>query len=270
MKIGNIVLQEDSSVTARLCLIHPLDAEQMMKRNVNNRKIRVLYVGRLAREILSGGWIPISNGIGFDIEGNLVDGQHRLLACIKSQKPIWVIVVTGLPSKAMEHSDRGIGKTLPDVLTRTGYCSDRIMVQIANFLSRNNNKDLYPSDTSVKEYIELYKDSLETVANESRARIAKFTTVGFCAAIVEAHSIYGNKAIDFMRTVKSEVGHTDRTCPALRLRMKLLGMVGAGQRIQDSTYRYTCYAFNAWIRGKKLPGVRESDQIIRPSDELEI
>lgn len=254
MKIGNIYLEEDGSVHACLCKLTPAIAKEILKRNVNNRKIRQQYIDRLTREMLSGNWTPISNGIGFDVNGNLIDGQHRLLACVKANVDIWVIIVTGLPEKAMIHSDRGIIKTLPDVLTRSGVCSNRQMVQISTFMAKWNEGIRFINDSTVAEYVELYKDSLEAVSNESRSHKPPFTCVGLCAAITEAHSIYGEKAIEFLRLVKSDIGHNDRTCPALRLRIKmydLKGKGGFGRGYQETTYKYTCYAFNAWIQGKK-------------------
>ena len=62
--------------------------------NTNNRQVREDHVSRLAADMLTGKWQG-RNGeaIRFDTTGRLVDGQHRLWACVQSETPFETLLI---------------------------------------------------------------------------------------------------------------------------------------------------------------------------------
>ena len=87
-----------NQINAEVMTITPAMAAEMLTRNLNNRPISKPYVRMLADEIKSGNWETTNQGIGFSVNGTLIDGQHRLAAIVLANIPASVIVVTGLPS----------------------------------------------------------------------------------------------------------------------------------------------------------------------------
>lgn len=71
----------------------PETAKQFMERTKNCRKLIPTHVAYLAEQITNGNWVVNGETIKFDAEGHLTDGQHRLAACIKAQRPIesWTV-----------------------------------------------------------------------------------------------------------------------------------------------------------------------------------
>ena len=51
-------------------------------RNKNNRPIRYTHLEKLSEAIEKDEWKVTNQGIAFDADGNLIDGQHRLAAHI--------------------------------------------------------------------------------------------------------------------------------------------------------------------------------------------
>lgn len=62
-------------------------AELLKSKNDENRPIRKRSVDRLAAEMRTGKWTLTHQGIAFGADGSLMDGQHRLAACVESGVP---------------------------------------------------------------------------------------------------------------------------------------------------------------------------------------
>ena len=62
--------------------------EILTHKNFKNRPIKKAQLRRLIKAIKADEWIVTNQGISFDPEGNLLDGQHRLHACIEANKSI--------------------------------------------------------------------------------------------------------------------------------------------------------------------------------------
>jgi hypothetical protein len=108
----------------RLETIHPQKAKEILttKNNINVRKINKALVANYARQMIAGNWHFSWDCIAFDKDGNLLNGQHRLTACVKSNIPIKTFVIydavditgdTGRKRSAIEEL-RGRGESLPD------------------------------------------------------------------------------------------------------------------------------------------------------------
>ena len=64
--------------------ITPSIAAAWLARNMNNRRPNQRIIDELAAAITAGLWHTTHQGIAFDELGQLIDGQHRLLAIVKA------------------------------------------------------------------------------------------------------------------------------------------------------------------------------------------
>jgi hypothetical protein len=103
-------------MSTEICIVYPKDAALMLETNKTNRPVRKSWVDWLAKTITDGEFITTHQGLAFDVTGRLIDGQHRLLACIKADKPIKVQVTRGLPVEAWFALDQGVLRTNSDIL----------------------------------------------------------------------------------------------------------------------------------------------------------
>lgn len=113
--------------------ITPDDATKMLEANIGNRKPKR---EPLVQAILNGEWILNGATIVFDTNGNLIDGQNRLIACVKSGRPIETIVVRGIERAAQITMDSGVKRKLDDYLTLDGYKNASAVGAIGSALLR--------------------------------------------------------------------------------------------------------------------------------------
>jgi hypothetical protein len=106
--------------TAIFVNITPVEARALMERNTHNRTIRRDHVANLARDMAQGDWVMDGSAIRFDTTGALLDGQHRLAACIKANVPIRTLLITGLAPETSIIMDTGAKRTASDMLKLQG------------------------------------------------------------------------------------------------------------------------------------------------------
>jgi hypothetical protein len=116
LAILGLIAGQDMNTTTEMMMIYPDTAKAMLETNSANRSVRQKWVDQLADIIKSGEFVSTHQGIGFDVNGRLIDGQHRLLACIKANAPITIQVTKGLPASAWYALDQGINRNYSDVL----------------------------------------------------------------------------------------------------------------------------------------------------------
>jgi hypothetical protein len=97
--------------------ITPTKAKKILaETNVDNRSMRRTVVERYARDMANGNWRLTSDPIKFDADGRLIDGQHRLQACVEAGKSFKTAVAYGVEVIAKEAMDTGLRRTFADVL----------------------------------------------------------------------------------------------------------------------------------------------------------
>ena len=108
-------------------LIFPDMAANWLKVNKGNRRIRKGVVDNYSAMMSSGEWKLTHQGIAIGEDGTLLDGQHRLLALIDSQVPVWMNVTTNVPKSSYPYFDQGIKRTMEDALNEK-----KTYVEVAN------------------------------------------------------------------------------------------------------------------------------------------
>jgi len=82
-------------------------ARTYLEANTRNRNLRKIYVAQLAQIIASGDFLPCVGSISFNVDGRLIDGQHRLSAIVMADAPVKLIVVRNAPPEAQAVIDTG-------------------------------------------------------------------------------------------------------------------------------------------------------------------
>lgn len=96
--------------------VTPRMAEEWLKANTGNRRISEAVVEAYAQDMRAGAWKLTHQGIGFDTNGRLVDGQHRLTAILKAGFPVMMAVTRGLSVSAQEVVDAQKPRSVADQL----------------------------------------------------------------------------------------------------------------------------------------------------------
>lgn len=102
--------------TASFEVITPQIAQRYLEKNTSNRELRPAVVRRYANAMLNGLWEETHQGIAFNKEGVLIDGQHRLSAIVMSGVTQKFLVARGVEHKASiaidVHAKRNFADTL--------------------------------------------------------------------------------------------------------------------------------------------------------------
>lgn len=99
--------------------ITPDMAKALLEKNIGNRSIRQLRVETYAEQMRSGRWLLTGEAITLNGD-RLLNGQHRLLACIKANMPFTTVVARGIASDAYKAIDGGLSRTTADRLGHRG------------------------------------------------------------------------------------------------------------------------------------------------------
>jgi hypothetical protein len=100
-----------SQVSSNVVSVTPSLAEKWLQGMIKNQRgVSGSTVLKYSRAMKEGKW-KLAAPLSFDTNGQLIDGQHRLHAVIKADKPIDFIVLQGLHSDAIQAIDMGINRT---------------------------------------------------------------------------------------------------------------------------------------------------------------
>ncbi|MBU6529746.1 hypothetical protein HZS56_01190 [Streptomyces sp. A108] len=100
--------------------VSPELAAEWLTRNTSNRPLSKSAVQQLAGRIQRGEWQLTHQGIAFDEDGVLIDGQHRLAAITKAGATVPLTVTHGVPRSSFTVMDTGRKRTGRDALALVG------------------------------------------------------------------------------------------------------------------------------------------------------
>lgn len=106
--------------------ITPQRARKYLERNTKNRRVRPKIVSRYALAMQQGQWSLTGEPILFDTEGNLLDGQHRLHACIESSCSFRTVVIRGIQQDTFADINTGSSRNPGDALYLAGYSKSKM------------------------------------------------------------------------------------------------------------------------------------------------
>lgn len=197
--------------TSEFVTLSPADAELLVTQfNPHNRKRSKVRISRYANEMKKGAWKDYVAVIMFNIKGNMINGQHTLLACAKAKVPIKVVVISGYPYDAMEGIDRGGVRTLSDILELKGKESSRMAVKTCNWLAKvsSGTPSKKPLDSDVIATAEKRAKGvapvIEMFSKQARHRWQCFA--GFLAAAVEYYERDPVRATAFFKDFLADMG----------------------------------------------------------------
>lgn len=148
-------------ITSKVEHITPEMAVEYLKKNTQNYRGQAMSrakVRQYAEEIKAGRWELNGEGIMFDENGLLKNGQHRLAAIALAGVPVDVLVIRGI-SRDVNVYDLGYNRTVSQMVNAKGLNVNSVMQCAVNLLyfirtGRNGTR------TELVQYIEKHCDEL--------------------------------------------------------------------------------------------------------------
>ena len=96
--------------------ITPEEASKLLAGNRNNRTIRPTRIAFFEGQLKRGEMQLTHQGVAVSPSGRLLDGQHRLIACVNTGIPLMTMVTWDVPQEAFAVLDSGCARTAGDAL----------------------------------------------------------------------------------------------------------------------------------------------------------
>lgn len=252
--------------TSRIEIITPAEAKKILANlNPNNRPISRRRVMRYAEEMKTGAWKDCIGSVSFGSDKNLLDGQHRLMACIEADVTLRLTVVRGLDPQSMTVIDTGAKRSGSDTLSMAGVTNSMIIsaairkvLIMESFFGRIVTSEKNSHKANNADILDWYianpeiSDSLAvagyTVANHRWLVLSTLTAI---------HWILGgeDRATKFIEDLKSGAGLVNGD-PVLALRNFLINRSGARNVENASVLAAYVIAWNHRQTGKTIQQMR--------------
>lgn len=255
-----------SKIRSKMVLVTPDKAKNWLRSNTINRDVRQSHVDRLASDMASGRWLVTHQGVAFNCDGTLLDGQHRLLAIIQSGTSQWMCVTNGLPANSISAIDDHQKRSTADSLKIVhGVSSPNInrSAAAAAWMVSGVGVDRAPIRLSRQEQIQVFFEHEKALGWAHSA--FNCTKAGLCRSVVLAviarayYTVNKGKLEQFCRVLADPSATTGAKVDQniFRLRDYLMTSVSGGASSQQSAYKKTERVLKSWLDGEVLSRLTE-------------
>lgn len=222
--------RKENLMETAVVLVNPeMALEWLTSHNNDNRRVRKATVARYATAMRRDEWVLTNQGIGFDVNGRLVDGQHRLRAIIEAEVAIPMMVVYGLEPGAFNVVDGGLLRGLHDVAppwARDSAGTAAIAKAMMAGLDGLRNITAHRAATTRADelaFMDRHREALEYAATSVTKGVAGLSRSTVLAAIGRAYYHLDRALLDRAgRVLRSGLPETESDQPVILLRNALI------------------------------------------------
>jgi len=251
--------------------------EQMVK---DQRKPADSVVLKYSRAMKQGNWI-VSAPLSFNSDGFLIDGQHRLLAVIKSGCSIDFAVMFNLPVSAINGIDVGNPRTAANLANLQGLHVSPSYFSVLNSCFYGFESDALPPSLSKQEQVEMLKKHYDAIDFVARGQGGgRVTYAPFLAPVARAYYSENHLRLEqFLKVLHngytvSENPNDDAAAIALRNlyfkeRQNTVIRINAGSTKRTHDFRKATTALKNFILRNPIKMVKESTTNVFPVDDFD-
>jgi hypothetical protein len=245
-------------------------AEVLENKNTRNIRFQKTWAEKLARDIKAGTFLLTHQGIAFDAEGILLDGQHRLAAVVMANKPVQMLVTTGIACSQKANGgqmrtwntiDQGRIRKAGDVLSMEGMSNGRRIAAVARCLliACGNPKVGAVSLPQIQLVLEEVGEHIETCSAIAESKRQMFRPpASAIAATALLHTTMPMDAEEFMAELVAITGPENAPSRALIGWIKRHPMMGGANAIAH--FKTTASALKAHTEGQTRIKLYSSEQ----------
>lgn len=255
-------------VTHEVMNVSPEMAKKFLGANSRNRNIRSAMVDRYARDMVSGRWEFNGESIKVATDGQVIDGQHRLNAIVRSGVTVPLLIIRGLPAKAQETIDTGAKRSLADSLhmrgesypTSLGAITRRAILWDAGAktnvgsVKQSDGRRFTPSESECRDYLTshpLLRQAAEIATRSSKYVNLPASALGLAFYVCARIDVMDAKTF-FIDQLTEGIGLRQGD-PALTLSKKLKREAQRqGRAAETDLLAYTLRAWNAYRAKESL------------------
>lgn len=247
-------------------LITPVRAKELLKHNTKNRNVSERSLNHYIRQLEDGAWEFNGDTIRIGEDGTLFDGQHRLMAIVKTGKPMECIIVSGLKKSAMSTIDTGrirlvgdhlkiLGKVTSYHFALAAACSIIFKFRKGKFIETHERQTAAEAIKFIDDNPKLIEINNRIAHNAMLIRLLTPSIAVACYYLFSNIDKYKTEEFFEKLTTGEKLGATS---PVLKLRSQLISSKGSGHRsgrLHQRTYLYyICAAFDAFLHNRRVEG----------------
>ncbi len=256
---------------AEIMTVTPEMAKEFLKGNTINRTVSNSAIERYALDMKNGNWGLGGNGISISKDGRLLDGQHRLLAIIRANVSVDMLVCSDVDT-GMNDFDTGRRRGLADIyklklnstdslltsnsgcaFIRSCFLTDELVKK--GFNSLNVRK---PTFNEIDEYVTLYRDDLfkyfectvkgnNSLTSAKGLRKAQIYSIARAVVHSDKNSFTFADYCHFCTVLSNGFIIEEYDMPFIGLRDKLIAIRGTGERVNQEIRLRVCYAIKKYL-----------------------
>jgi len=256
--------------------ITPQKAQEYLAMNKNNRNVMPKVVDSYAKDLVEGKWIIGTSSICFDINGNLIDGQHRLHAIIKAGIPVRMEVKRNLSEDAFKAMDIGKIRQAKDMFNIAGVNNYQNLAGViklalqfeqesfARISKRMSNPELWEVYSIMpSKYDEACKIGCSYYTQFRDIGVSFWGAMYLHLVLTKKHS--PDKVIRFFDELSDKISTENDTLRLFRKKLRNMKEL-AGSVAKSSTFLVLLVrTWNAWItknyKAKLPPQLKEGEEL---------
>lgn len=141
-----------NTIKTDIVTVTPEIARKLLEQNTRNRKVSKGNYATVLEAMSAGEWELNGEAIKIARNGQILDGQHRLMVCSEHEIPFQTLVVYGLPAETQDTMDTGKSRSAADVLSIEGYPSANNLSSITMAIIRSERWSLKAAVSSANSF----------------------------------------------------------------------------------------------------------------------
>lgn len=254
-------MENQTEYTSKIETITPERAADILaNHNPGNRPLARARVRSYAQEMAEHRWRLSPQGISFDGQGNLVDGQHRLAAIKQSGQPQQLYVTRNVDKEAARVMDQGLARTAAQIAAQelvleSGMPTSRLTSAARAVLELGKGVQK-PSNSAIVDFAGLHAPVIERYS-----MLGKQHTAGVHGAFVTAE-LAGMKGVREAARRLEELKWEGDDDPMRALALSLGSMGGRdGAKAKATRFHTTLAALEYIDRGEPLKVARKYEEM---------
>lgn len=256
-------LLRPQKITSEIVTVTPDMAEAWLEKNENNRYPSKSVIAKFARDMKAADWQLTGDAIRFDTDGRLLDGQHRLMACIRADAPFTTFVMYGLDPLTQDVMDTGKPRRIADVLSLRGITNATLLGGTLRALVayRDGIYSIRTATISTAAMIHAFErhpniTKSVTLCANGMPKASPRAAIAIMHYLASFHLDQGEAADRMIQVFRTGIPSYDGDVIHV-LRERFIRFSGAGQRLnQEIASATVLYAWNLFVEQKTIAVLR--------------
>jgi len=259
-------------ITTEILKVTPAMCTAWLEANEDNRKLSQEFIDYYTRQMVTNSWPINGESLKFDPKGNVLDGQHRMWACIQANTPFNTLITRNLPRSIFNTLDSGKIRTAADILSINKEKNVYLLAAALKHIGRYYNGDVLNGRRIANREVE---DLLiqHPAVREYAAKVRQAEDVKWCAETVFLTAWYiasrkhKEKANNFFESLINGTNLTPGS-PILMLRNKFIDIKASPLFRLSSIQKLEMIAivWNLYLKDKTQKHIKLSALATKSSD----